>query len=156
MRGSPAMRRRRLAAIREQLSRRSVVEYREADLDGGSRVIVVLSDGTARPATSDERAEWAAAAPRETWDFIIGPDRIARPVIIPTALRITRAPRTSTPREHRSQSTTSRRARTTSALSAADPSSSRGRLSATALGHFQAETTRLAFRLALLGIGGAR
>jgi len=154
MRGSPAMRRRRLAAIREQLSRRSVVEYREADLDGGSRVIVVLSDGTARPATSDERAEWAAAAPRETWDLIIGPDRIARPV--PTAPRIIRAPRTSTTREHRSQSTTSRRARMTSATSTADPSSSRGRLSATALGHFRAETTRLAFRLALLGIGGAR
>jgi hypothetical protein len=151
------MRRRRLAAIREQLSRRSVVEYREADLDGGSRVIVVLSDGTARPATSDERAEWAAAAPRETWDFITGPDRIARPVIIPTATRIIpTAPRTSTTREHRSPSTTSRRARTTSATSTADPSSSRGRLSANPLGHLRIETTRLGLRLALLGIGGPR
>ena len=71
--------------------------------------------------------------------------------------RTTTAPPRRT-REHRSPSTTrttSRRART-SATSTADPSSSRGRLSAPALGHFQAETTRLAFRLALLGIGGAR
>lgn len=69
----------------------------------------------------------------------------------------TSAPRRRT-REHRSPSTTrttSRRART-SATSTADPSSSRVRLSADALGALRIETTRLIFRLALLGIGGAR
>ncbi|MSO47784.1 MAG: hypothetical protein EXQ67_06840 [Thermoleophilia bacterium] len=153
MNGSPAMRRRRLAAIREKLSRRSVVDYREADLDDGSRVNVVLSDGSTRPATADERTEWATGAPRVAWDLVIGSDRIARPVNIPTASRITGVPRTSTTRTTR---TTSRRARTTSALSAADPSSSRGRLSANALGHLRIETTHLGLRLALLGIGGPR
>jgi hypothetical protein len=137
------VRRRRLAAIRENLSRRSVAEYREVDLDDGSRVDVVLSDGSQRPATADERAEWAAGEPRQRIEFVG-----ARPVIIPAASRTTR--------EHRSPSTTSRRARTTSATSAADPSSSRGRLSASALGHLRFETTRLGLRLALIGIGGAR
>lgn len=66
----------------------------------------------------------------------------------------TSAPRRRT-REHRSPSTTSRRART-SATSATDPSSSRARLSADALGALRIETTRLGFRLALLEIGGAR
>ena len=153
MNGSPAMRRRRLAAIREKLSRRSVVDYREADLDDGSRVNVVLSDGSTRPATADERTEWATGAPRVAWDLVIGSDRIARPVNTPTASRITGVPRTSTTR---TTLTTSRRARTTSALSAADPSSSRGRLSANALGHLRIETTHLGLRLALLGIGGPR
>lgn len=72
--------------------------------------------------------------------------------------RTTTAPPRRT-REHRSPSTTrttSRRARTTSATSTADPSSSRGRLSASALGHLRIETTRLGLRLALIGIGGAR
>jgi hypothetical protein len=157
MRGSPEARRRRLAAIREKLNRRSIVEYRETDLDDGSRVNVVLSDGSTRPAAADERTEWATGEPRVAWDLIIGSDRIARPVIIPTATRIIpTAPRTSTTREHRSPSTTRRSARTTSALSAADPSSSRGRLSANALAHLRIETTRLGLRLALLGIGGAR
>lgn len=156
MLGSPAMRRRRLAAIREKLSRRSIVEYREVDLDDGGRVDVVLSDGSTRPATADERTEWATGEPRVAWDLIIGSDGIFRPVIIPTAPRITRAPRTSTTRERRSPSTTRRRARTTSALSAADPSSSRGRLSTNALGHLRIETTHLGLRLALLGIGGPR
>jgi hypothetical protein len=147
MRGSPEARRRRLAAIREKLSGRSIVEYRETDLDDGSRVNVVLSDGSTRPAAADERTEWATGEPRVAWDFIIGSDRIARPVIIPTATRlITTAPR----------KITTRSARTTSALSAADPSSSRGRLSANALGHLRIETTRLGLRLALLGIGGPR
>ncbi len=70
--------------------------------------------------------------------------------------RTTSAPRRT--REHRSPSTTrtiSRRART-SATSTADPSSSRVRLSADALGALRIETTRLGFRLALLGTGGAR
>ena len=151
MRGSPEARRRRLAVIRENLSRRSVVEYREVDLDGGSRVDVVLSDGSTRPAMADERAEWAAGEPRRRIEFVG-----ARPVIIPAAPDSTRAPRTSTTREHRSPSTTSRRTRTTSAASTADPSSSRGRLSASALGHLRIETTRLGFRLALLVIGGSR
>jgi hypothetical protein len=143
--------------IREKLDRRSVVEYREVDLDDGSRVNVVLSDGSTRPAMADERTEWATGQPRVAWDFITGPDRIARPVIIPTATRIIpTAPRTSTTREHRSPSTTSRRARTTSATSTADPSSSRGRLSANPIGQLLFESTRLGLRLALLGIGGPR
>ena len=68
----------------------------------------------------------------------------------------TSAPRRRT-REHRSLSTTrttSRRART-SASPTADPSSSRVRLSADALGALRIEMTRLALRV-LLGIGGAR
>jgi hypothetical protein len=170
MRGSPEVRRRRLAAIREKVDRRSVVAHREVDLDGRERVDVVLSDGSQRPATADERAEWAAGEPRAEWDLVAGEatageaaafgfKTISRPFIIPAALRIIRAPRTSTIREHRSPSTsrtTSRHARTTSATSTADPSSSRGRLSASALGHLRIETTRLGLRLALLGIGGAR
>jgi hypothetical protein len=64
-----------------------------------------------------------------------------------------RSVRTSSPRS--SRTTRGRRARP-SATPTADPSSSRGRLSANALGHLRIETTRLGLRLALLGIGGPR
>lgn len=109
-------------------------------------------DGEPRPATVDDldmvveeinRAQRAATARAVTMG-------VFRP-------STTSAPRRRT-REHRSPSTTrtiSRRART-SATSSADPSSSRARLSADALGALRIETTRLGFRLALLGIGGAR
>ena len=108
-------------------------------------------DGQARPATVDDldafveeinRAQRAATARAVTMG-------VFRP-------RTTSAPRRRT-REHRSPSTTrttSRRARTSA--TSADPSSSRVRLSADALGALRIETTRLGFRLALLGIGGAR
>lgn len=106
-------------------------------------------DGQARPATVADldafveeinRAQRAATARAVTMG-------VFRP-------STTSAPRRRT-REHRSPSTTSRRART-SATPSADPSSSRVRLSADALGALRIETTRLGFRLALLGIGGAR
>ena len=68
----------------------------------------------------------------------------------------TRKPQNRASKAQRStRSTTSRRAQT-SAKSTADPSSSRGRLSANAFGHLRIETTRLGLRLALLGIGGPR
>ena len=76
--------------------------------------------------------------------------RVTRSSVV---VRQPRARARSTQRSTRS--TTSRRAQT-SAKSTADPSSSRGRLSANAFGHLRIETTRLGLRLALLGIGGPR
>jgi hypothetical protein len=76
--------------------------------------------------------------------------RVTRSSVV---VRQPRARARSTQRSARS--TTSRRAQT-SAKSTADPSSSRGRLSANAFGHLRIETTRLGLRLALLGIGGPR
>jgi len=68
----------------------------------------------------------------------------------------TRKPQNCAQRVQRStRSTTSRRAQS-SITSTADPSSSRIRLSANALGHLRIETTHLGLRLALLGIGGPR
>ena len=69
---------------------------------------------------------------------------------------VVRQPRNRARSTQRSaRSTTSRRAQS-SITSTADPSSSRIRLSANALGHLRIETTRLGLRLALLGIGGPR
>ena len=68
----------------------------------------------------------------------------------------TRKPQNRASKAQRStRSTTSRRAQT-SVKSTADPSSSRRRQSANALGHLRIETTHLGLRLALLGIGGPR
>lgn len=100
-------------------------------------------DGQARPATVADLDAFVEEINRAVTMGVFRP-------------RATSAPRRRT-REHRSPSTTrttSRRART-SATSTADPSSSRARLSADALGALRIETTRLGFRLALLGIGGA-
>ena len=129
---TPERRRQRLAAIRETIDRR-----RGADPQA-------VFDFHIEPATADERAALGFAT--------IGRPRpvTARPPEVSPTHRRTR--------EHRSPSTTrttSRRARP-SASPTADPSSSRVRLSADALGALRIETTRLGLRLALLGIGGAR
>lgn len=132
MLATPERRRQRLAAIRETVDRR-----RGADPQA-------VFDFHIEPATADEREAFGFAT--------IGRPRPA----VARAHEASPAPRRT--REHRSPSTTrttSRRARP-SATSAADPSSSRVRLSADALGALRIETTRLGFRLALLGIGGAR
>ncbi len=152
MRGSPEMRRRRVAEIRRKMTRRpsGIAAVREIDHDSGSCIETFLPDGSTRPATPAERAWWAAGEPPAY--FAITTDGR----VIDTGDSGHRVARTT--REQRSPSTTrttSRRART-SATSSADPSSSRVRLSADALGALRIETTRLGLRLALLGIGGAR
>ncbi len=151
-RQTPAGRRQRLAAIRERQTKRTVISISEVDMPTGEGIIVTrTSDGGVRIATSDERADWAASAPREEWR--IEPD--GRVLIRPRETRR----RIGAP-HHRNRSTRSTRTITsrcalTSATATSDPSpSSRGRLSARALGTLRTETPRRWRKRAL--IGGAR
>ena len=171
MLSTPERRRRRLADIREKVIGRRTAALRDAATDAGDAYIdTVLLDGSARPATSEERATWADGEPHAELALDLGPATaaeraafgadavIARPRVVPAPPVPTRAETMATPREHRSPSksrTISRRART-SATSTADPSSSRPRGGTRPLRSVRIETTRLALRLALLVIGGAR
>jgi len=160
MLATPERRRQRLAAIREKVDRTPptvevIAPTVEVDMPNGEVWIAAVDpDGTRREPTAAERKAHEAAMPRVVWAFTIE-EVDGLTVIRPREVTRTRTIRT---REHRSPSTTrttGRRARP-SASPTADPSSSRVRLSADALGALRIETTRLGLRLALLGIGGAR
>ncbi len=146
---TPSRRRQRLAAIRQKVTGKSRDALDEFDTPtGGSFVAARMSDGSVRLATADEKADWAASAPRDEW--LIEPD--GRVIIRPRETRR----RIGAP-HHRNRSTRSTRTITsrrtlTSATATSDPSpSSRGCLSANAL---RTETPRRWRRRAL--IGGAR
>ncbi len=149
---TPAGRRQRLVAIREKITGKTVVAIDEVDTPTGESFVATrTSDGVVRIATSDERADWAANAPREEW--LIEPD--GRVLIHPREPRRRMGAPHHRNRSTRSTRTTTSRCALTSATATSDPSpSSRARLSANALGTLRTETPRRWRRRAL--IGGAR